>query len=164
MTRRGRISRQASAASRAAGVVVRAEPGQNLEPLFELLLHHIPAPMYEEGHPLQALVTNLDASPYVGRLAMCRVHHGTIRKGQQVAWCRRDGTTIHKGAVWTFTVPSYLAVDDFEGVIASGSDHDHVDGVRPDVDCGELHAVPRSRNWAQVTDSARESHVFARGA
>ena len=46
---------------------------------------------YEEGHPLQALVTNLDASPYVGRLAICRVRNGTIRKGQQIAWCRADG-------------------------------------------------------------------------
>ena len=50
-----------------------------------------PPPSYEEGHPLQALVTNLDASPYVGRLALCRIHNGTIRKGQQLAWCRRDG-------------------------------------------------------------------------
>ena len=53
---------------------------------------HIPAPSYEEDHPLQALVTNLDASPYVGRLALCRVRHGTIRRGQTVAWCRADGT------------------------------------------------------------------------
>ncbi len=52
----------------------------------------IPAPSYEEGHPLQALVTNLDASPFVGRLAICRVTNGTIRKGQQVAWCRADGS------------------------------------------------------------------------
>ena len=72
-----------------------AEPGAlaaDLRPLFERLLETIPAPAYEEGHPLQALVTNLDASPYVGRLALCRVRHGTIRKGQQVAWCRADGT------------------------------------------------------------------------
>jgi small GTP-binding protein len=47
--------------------------------------------LYDPEHPLQALVTNLDASPYVGRLALCRVRHGTIRKGQQVAWCRADG-------------------------------------------------------------------------
>jgi GTP-binding protein len=65
--------------------------GSDLKPLFELLLEHIPAPTYVDGHPLQALVTNLDASPYVGRLALCRVQHGTLRKGQQVAWCRRDG-------------------------------------------------------------------------
>jgi len=72
------------------------EPGETLEsaslaPLLDLLIEHIPAPRYEEGHPLQALVTNLDASPYVGRLAICRVRNGTIRKGQQIAWCRADG-------------------------------------------------------------------------
>ena len=50
-------------------------------------------PTYEDGHPLQARVTNLDADSYVGRLALCRVHQGTIEKGQQVAWCRRDGST-----------------------------------------------------------------------
>ena len=58
----------------------------------ELLLEHVPAPEFEPDHPLQALVTNLDASPYLGRLALCRVQHGTIRKGQTVAWCRADGT------------------------------------------------------------------------
>jgi GTP-binding protein len=66
--------------------------GADLRPLLELLVEHIPAPAFEEGHPLQARVTNLDADSYVGRLALCRVHQGTIRKGQQVAWCRRDGT------------------------------------------------------------------------
>ena len=64
----------------------------SLEPLFDVLLETIPAPTYEPGHPLQALVTNLDASPYVGRLAICRIQNGTIRKGQQVAWCRADGS------------------------------------------------------------------------
>jgi GTP-binding protein len=73
------------------------EPGRELDspdlsPLLELLLERIPAPEYEPGHPLQALVTNLDASPYVGRLAICRVRNGTIRKGQQIAWCRADGS------------------------------------------------------------------------
>ncbi|MCJ7438146.1 MAG: translational GTPase TypA [Acidimicrobiia bacterium] len=63
-----------------------------LKPLFELLLEHIPAPEYDPEHPLQALVTNLDASPYVGRLALCRVRHGTLRKGAPVSWCRADGT------------------------------------------------------------------------
>ena len=65
--------------------------GQDLEPLLDLLLSHIPAPVYEEGHPLQAHVTNLDASPYVGRLALCRVRQGRIRAGQPIAWCRADG-------------------------------------------------------------------------
>ena len=64
----------------------------DLEPLFRTLTTHIPAPVYEADHPLQALVTNLDASPYLGRLALCRVRHGTIRRGQAVAWCRADGT------------------------------------------------------------------------
>ena len=64
----------------------------DLKPLFETLLAHIPAPEYEDGHPMQALVTNLDASPYVGRLALCRVFNGTVRRGQPVAWCRADGT------------------------------------------------------------------------
>jgi GTP-binding protein len=68
------------------------QPGTDLKPLFELLLARIPAPEYEEGHPLQALVTNLDATPYLGRLALCRVLNGTIRRGQQVAWCRADET------------------------------------------------------------------------
>ena len=81
-----------------AGVAsLHYEPGhaieeKNLAPLLDLLLEHIPAPTYDPEHPLQALVTNLDASPYVGRLAICRVRHGTIRKGQQIAWCRADGS------------------------------------------------------------------------
>ena len=67
-------------------------PGTDLEPLFDVLRDHIPAPTYTEGAPLQALVTNLAASSYVGRLAICRVHEGEIRAGQAVAWCRADGT------------------------------------------------------------------------
>ncbi len=66
--------------------------GSDLAPLMDLMLEKIPAPEYDPDHPLQAHVTNLDASPYVGRLALCRVHNGTIRSGQQVAWCRADGT------------------------------------------------------------------------
>lgn len=66
--------------------------GTDLSPLMDLLVEHIPAPSYEESHPLQALVTNLDASQYVGRIALCRVFHGTIRKGEPVAWCRADET------------------------------------------------------------------------
>jgi GTP-binding protein TypA/BipA len=65
--------------------------GSDLSPLMDLMLEKIPAPEYDPDHPLQAHVTNLDASPYVGRLALCRVHNGTIRAGQQVAWCRADG-------------------------------------------------------------------------
>src|SRR6187397_1983177 len=68
------------------------ELAADLEPLRETLLAAVPPPSYDPDHPLQALVTNLDASPYVGRLALLRVLHGTIRKGEQVAWCRADGS------------------------------------------------------------------------
>ncbi|HEX3735655.1 MAG TPA: translational GTPase TypA [Solirubrobacterales bacterium] len=66
--------------------------GTDLSPLLDLMLERIPAPEYEPDHPLQAHVTNLDASPYVGRLALCRVRNGTIRSGQQIAWCKADGS------------------------------------------------------------------------
>ncbi len=65
--------------------------GVDLAPLFDLLVERIPAPVYEEDHPLQALVTNLDRSPYLGRLALCRVRQGRIGRGETVAWCRADG-------------------------------------------------------------------------
>jgi GTP-binding protein len=64
----------------------------DLKPLFDLLLDTVPAPSFDPEAPLQALVTNLDASPYLGRLALCRVHNGTIRRGQQATLCRADGT------------------------------------------------------------------------
>jgi GTP-binding protein len=63
----------------------------DLRPLFDALLETIPPPAYDPEHPLQALVTNLDASPYVGRLALLRVRHGTLRKGERIAWCRANG-------------------------------------------------------------------------
>jgi GTP-binding protein len=68
------------------------ELASDLAPLFDLLLERIPAPTYDPEHPLQALVTNLDASPYVGRLALLRIRHGTLRRGDRIAWCRADGT------------------------------------------------------------------------
>ncbi|WP_438855019.1 translational GTPase TypA [Agromyces sp. M3QZ16-3] len=64
----------------------------DLEPLFEAILEHIPAPTYDDEHPLQAHVTNLDASPFLGRLALLRVFQGTIKKGQTVAWVKHDGS------------------------------------------------------------------------
>ncbi|HYP54802.1 MAG TPA: translational GTPase TypA [Solirubrobacterales bacterium] len=66
--------------------------GTDLSPLLELMLEKIPAPEHDPEHPFQAHVTNLDADPYVGRLALCRVRNGTVRAGQPIAWCRRDGT------------------------------------------------------------------------
>ncbi|BCR80109.1 translational GTPase TypA [Arachnia rubra] len=86
-------------ASAKAGRASLAQPAdggmpdsENLEPLFETILENVPAPSYEEGATLQAHVTNLDASPYLGRLALCRVVAGKLRRGQQVAWCRHDGS------------------------------------------------------------------------
>ncbi|MFP4148976.1 MAG: translational GTPase TypA [Nitriliruptoraceae bacterium] len=67
------------------------DPGADLAPLFAAILDHVPAPTYDPDHPFQALVTNLDASPYLGRLALCRIQHGTVRRGQTVAWCREGG-------------------------------------------------------------------------
>jgi GTP-binding protein len=66
--------------------------GTDLKPLFELIVDQIPSPVFDPEHPLQAWVTNLDASQYVGRLALCRIFNGTIKKGQTVAWCRAEGT------------------------------------------------------------------------
>ncbi len=66
--------------------------GEDLSPLFSTLFERIPAPSGDPQAPLQALVTNLDASPYHGRLAVCRVHRGTIRRGAEISWCRRDGS------------------------------------------------------------------------
>ena len=65
---------------------------EDLAPLFATIVQHIPAPSYVAGATLQAHVTNLDASPYLGRLALCRVLAGTLRRNQNVAWCRADGT------------------------------------------------------------------------
>jgi len=66
---------------------------EDLEPLFAAILQHIPAPSYDDEAPLQAHVTNLDSSPFLGRLALLRIFNGTLRKGQTVAWVRQDGTT-----------------------------------------------------------------------
>jgi GTP-binding protein len=66
--------------------------GRDLAPLFQAILDTIPPPSHDPDHPFQALVTNLDASRYLGRLALCRVRHGMVRRGQPVAWCRADGS------------------------------------------------------------------------
>jgi GTP-binding protein len=83
---------QIAAALDGSGGGTPAPTEGTLAPLLDLLVEHIPAPVHDPDHPLQALVTNLDASPYVGRLAICRVRNGQIKRGQQVAWCRADGT------------------------------------------------------------------------
>ncbi len=79
-------------AGQAAMAAEDVETSPDLKVLFDLLVERIPAPTYEEDHPFQALVTNLDASPYVGRLALCRIRNGRVKKGDPAAWCRHDGS------------------------------------------------------------------------
>jgi GTP-binding protein len=109
-----------------------------LEPLFDTLLAAIPAPRFDEEHPLQALVTNLDASPYVGRLAVCRVHNGTLRAGQQVAWCRADGT-VERAKVSELYVTD--ALDRVEAAEAGPGEICAVSGLA-EVTIGETLADP----------------------
>ena len=86
------VSRQGAASMERPADGGGLPAGATLQPLLDLLVERIPAPTFDPDVPLQALVTNLDASPYVGRLALCRVRSGTLRKGRAVAWCRADGT------------------------------------------------------------------------
>ncbi|HEX6723705.1 MAG TPA: GTP-binding protein, partial [Gaiella sp.] len=123
-------------AGRAGSTVAGLE--DTLEPLFETLLKSIPAPSYEEGHPLQALVANLDASPYVGRLAICRVANGVVRKGQQIAWCRADGT-VERAKVTELYVTE--ALDRVEADEAGPGEIVAVAGI-PEVTIGETLADP----------------------
>lgn len=85
-------SGRAGAASRNRPADGQLPDNDDLEPLFEAILTHIPAPSFDDEHPLQAHVTNLDASPFLGRIALLRIFNGTLKKGQQVAWVRHDGT------------------------------------------------------------------------
>jgi GTP-binding protein len=112
--------------------------GSDLKPLFETLLEHIPAPTYTAGAPLQAAVTNLDASPYLGRLALCRVHEGTIRRGQQIGWCRLDGR-IERVKVTELYMTE--ALDRVPAAQAAAGDIIALAGL-PDVTIGETLADP----------------------
>ncbi|KLO31851.1 GTP-binding protein TypA [Mycolicibacter heraklionensis] len=92
-------SGRAGVASTVAPADGQVPDGENLDPLFDVLLEHVPPPSGDPEAPLQALVTNLDASPFLGRLALIRVYNGRIRKGQQVAWMREvDGEPVTAGA------------------------------------------------------------------
>src|SRR5437660_1385115 len=113
-------------------------PGDDLGPLFDLLVEHIPPPQYDDAHPLQAHVTNLDASLYVGRLAICRVRNGTIRNGQAVAWCRADGS-IERATVSELYVTE--ALDRVSADQAGPGEIIAVAGL-PDVTIGETLADP----------------------
>jgi GTP-binding protein len=132
-------------ASAKAGIASLKQPadgslpeGTDLEPLFRTILETIPAPTYVEGAPLQAHVTNLDASPFLGRLALLRIHAGTIRKGQTVAWIRRDGE------VKNVRVTELLVTEGLErkpGEQAGAGDIVAVAGI-PDITIGETLADP----------------------
>jgi GTP-binding protein len=113
--------------------------GKSLEPLFETLLEHIPPPSYDPELPLQALVTNLDASPYVGRLAICRLRSGAIRAGQALAWCRLDGS-IERAQVSELSVTEGLERVPVEE--ASAGEIIAVAGIA-DVTIGETLADPQ---------------------
>ncbi|MEA2274170.1 MAG: GTP-binding protein [Solirubrobacteraceae bacterium] len=114
------------------------ELAEDLSPLMDLLVEHIPAPVYDPEHPLQAHVTNLDASPYVGRLALCRVRHGTIRRGQSVAWCRADGTITPAQIVELYVTE---ALDRVEADEAGPGEIIAVAGI-PEITIGETLADP----------------------
>ncbi|MGH3354511.1 MAG: translational GTPase TypA, partial [Nocardioidaceae bacterium] len=116
-------------------------PGsKDLEPLFRTILEAVPAPRYTEGAPLQAHVTNLDASPFLGRLALCRVHQGTITKGQNAAWCRRDGT------VERVRITELLMTEALERVPATHAAPGDIIAVAgiPEITIGETLADPDS--------------------
>ncbi|MFI7588542.1 translational GTPase TypA [Spongisporangium articulatum] len=111
---------------------------ENLEPLFQTIMDAVPAPSYDDKMPLQAHVTNLDASPFLGRLALCRVHSGTITKGQQVAWCRSDGS-IQRVKITELLVTK--ALERLPAEEAGPGDIIAVAGI-PDITIGETLADP----------------------
>src|SRR2546421_1168859 len=123
------------------------ELAEDLGPLVQMLLATVPPPTYDPDHPLQALVTNLDASPYVGRLALLRIQHGTIRKGQQVAWCRADGT-IEKARVTELYVTE--ALDRVPADEAGPGEIVAIAGL-PEVTIGETIADPDDPRPLPVT-------------
>jgi GTP-binding protein len=115
-----------------------AQEGTDLTPLLELVLDTIPAPEHHPDHPLQAQVTNLDASPYVGRLALCRVRHGHIRQGQRVAWCRQDGS-VEQATISSLYVTE--ALDRVDATEAGPGEIIAIAGI-PEITIGETLADP----------------------
>src|SRR4051795_9907021 len=120
---------------------------EDLTPLFDTLLETIPPPSYDPDHPLQALVTNLDASPYVGRLALLRVRHGTLRKGQQIAWCRANGE------IETARVTELLITEALDRVPAEEAGPGEIVALAglPEVTIGETIADPDDPRPLPVT-------------
>ena len=93
--------------------LVPDQPGTDLAPFFDVVLSHVPPPTYDAEAPLRVHVTNLDSSPYIGRIAVCRVASGTLRRGAAVAWCRTDGS-VHPARIGTITVTEALEQIDVE--------------------------------------------------
>ena len=134
-------------ASGKAGIASLTKPengtlpeGENLEPLFKTILETIPAPEYDEGAPLQAHVTNLDASPFLGRLALVRIHPGYLKKGQQVAWMQRNGD-VKNIKITELLITKGL--DRQPGEIAGPGDIVAVAGI-PEIMIGETLADPEN--------------------
>jgi GTP-binding protein len=123
------------------------ELAPDLTPLVDTLLDTVPAPGYDPEHPLQALVTNLDASPYVGRLALCRIRHGRLRKGQQIAWCRADGSIENAKVTELFVTE---ALDRVPAEEAGPGEIVAIAGL-PEVTIGETIADPEDPRPLPVT-------------
>jgi GTP-binding protein len=123
------------------------ELADDLSPLVETLLETVPAPAYDPEHPLQALVTNLDASPYVGRLALCRIHHGRLKKGQQIAWCRANGEITNARLTELYVTE---ALDRVSADEAGPGEIVAIAGL-PDVTIGETIADPDDPRPLPVT-------------
>ena len=112
--------------------------GTDLAPFFDVVLDHVPPPVYDEDAPLRVHVTNLEASPYIGRIAVCRINSGTLRRGASVAWCRTDGS-VQPARVATITVTEALGQVDVEE--AGPGEIVYVSGI-DDVTIGETLADP----------------------
>ncbi|MFC0682258.1 translational GTPase TypA [Lysobacter korlensis] len=110
----------------------------DLEPLFGAILEHIPAPRYDDEHPLQAHVTNLDASPFLGRIALLRVFSGSLRKGQTVAWVKHDGSVSN---VRITELLKTRALERYPAEEAHAGDIVAVAGI-PEITIGETIADP----------------------
>ncbi len=114
------------------------QPGTDLAPFFDVVLSHVPPPTYDAEAPLRVHVTNLDSSPYIGRIAVCRVASGTLRRGAAVAWCRTDGS-VHPARIGTITVTEALGQIDVEA--AGPGEIISVSGIE-NVTIGETLADP----------------------
>jgi GTP-binding protein len=123
------------------------ELADDLGPLVQTILDTVPAPTYDPDHPLQALVTNLDADSYVGRLALCRIRHGTMRKGATVAWCRADGTITNARITELYVTEALERVSHEE---AGPGEIVAIAGI-PEVTIGETIADPEDPRPLPVT-------------